>query len=214
LVPNQALAGGSLSAFVAEQAQASGAEHLAPENDVERLLVAIWQELLLIRPIGTDEEFLALGGNSVQVMQMLRMAKARGLGFSVKDVCEAKTVKELARRVSRAAAAVASTPLAQIPPLWPRTLGRTLAASSTPCSIARKGSVLHTLAVWRRLLPSATRFFAFGGATKGWCCAAPQKSPGRVSMCWMLPHWRTRPWLLRNSACFALPDQYLVCRGD
>ncbi len=117
-------AGGSLSAFVAEQAQASGTEHLAPENDVERLLVAIWQELLLIRPIGTDEEFLALGGNSVQVMQMLRMAKDRGLVFSVKDVFEAKTVKELARRVSRTSAAVASnTTRLKIPAFMPAHAG-------------------------------------------------------------------------------------------
>jgi hypothetical protein len=86
-----------------ENRSASAGEQVPPANETERQLVEIWQELLLVRPIGTNEDFLALGGNSVQVMQMLRLAGERGLSFSAREVFEAGTVKELARKVRSAA---------------------------------------------------------------------------------------------------------------
>lgn len=111
-VPGAAAEGASLGSLMRENRAAPAGEHVPPANDTERQLVEIWQELLLVRPIGTNEDFLALGGNSVQVMQMLRLAGERGLSFSAREVFEARTVKELARRVrseapGRAAAAIA-----------------------------------------------------------------------------------------------------------
>lgn len=91
----------SLPSFEVERSQTQSQNYTEPANDIEHDLVNIWQELLLIRPIGTTEEFLSLGGNSVQVVQMLRLAEKKGLHFSVKDVFEAKTVKELAQRVTK-----------------------------------------------------------------------------------------------------------------
>ena len=100
-----ALAGGTAdgAAFssMAEQYEREESDnHVAPTNDVEQHLVDIWQELLLIKPIGITEEFLALGGNSVQIMQMLRLAEEKGIRLTVKDVFEGKTVAELARRAA------------------------------------------------------------------------------------------------------------------
>ncbi len=100
--------GKSLASFGVEVPKDSLEGYAAPENDVERALVEIWQELFFVRPIGVDEEFLALGGNSVQVMQMVRMAEERGLHFSVRDVFEAKTIRGLSLKTSQQAVGAAS----------------------------------------------------------------------------------------------------------
>lgn len=102
-VSGAAVEGASLGSLMRENRSASAGEQVPPANETERQLVEIWQELLLVRPIGTNEDFLALGGNSVQVMQMLRLAGERGLSFSAREVFEAGTVKELAKKVRSAA---------------------------------------------------------------------------------------------------------------
>ena len=93
-------------------------DHVAPTNEVERHLVDIWQELLLIKPIGVTEEFLALGGNSVQIMQMLRLAEEKGIRLTVKDVFEGKTVAELARRAALSSRADAAPARALVLPAY------------------------------------------------------------------------------------------------
>ncbi len=45
-------------------------EHVAPETPLERLLVRIWEDVLDHRPVGLHDDFFALGGNSLHVMQV------------------------------------------------------------------------------------------------------------------------------------------------
>lgn len=70
----------------------------APKGDVERLLVSLWEELLFVDHIGVCDDFVELGGNSIQVMQMVRQAAGMGLTFTSKDVFEAGTIRNLAKR--------------------------------------------------------------------------------------------------------------------
>lgn len=73
--------------------------YVSPETDVERALVTLWQELLFVDHIGIKDDFLELGGNSIQVMQMVRQAASQGLNFTSKDVFDAGNIQELAKRV-------------------------------------------------------------------------------------------------------------------
>lgn len=73
-------------------------------TEVERILVSLWEELLFMDQVGIDDDFVELGGNSIQVMQMVRQAAGLGLSFSSKDVFEAATIRNLAGRVQRSAA--------------------------------------------------------------------------------------------------------------
>jgi NAD(P)-dependent dehydrogenase (short-subunit alcohol dehydrogenase family) len=45
--------------------------YVAPANDVQRALAAIWEELLGIAPIGIDDDFFALGGHSLLATRVL-----------------------------------------------------------------------------------------------------------------------------------------------
>lgn len=73
-------------------------------TEVERMLVSLWEELLFMDQVGIDDDFVELGGNSIQVMQMVRQAAGLGLTFSSKDVFEAATIRKLAARVQRTVA--------------------------------------------------------------------------------------------------------------
>lgn len=78
--------------------------YVAPGTDVERALAQIWQDLLGVDRIGTTDNFFELGGDSVISIQVLARANQAGLKFSPKDVFEAQTIAELARKVREAAA--------------------------------------------------------------------------------------------------------------
>ncbi len=77
----------------------------APATPVERMLADIWRELL---PgggaIGVDDDFLALGGDSIVSLQVSARARQRGWQVSPRDVFEHPTIAALARIAVRAGA--------------------------------------------------------------------------------------------------------------
>lgn len=73
--------------------------HVPPRTAIERALAEIWEELLFVSPIGIHDSFLELGGNSIHIIQIIRMAEAKGFRVTVKDVFEGKTVAGVAARV-------------------------------------------------------------------------------------------------------------------
>ncbi len=46
-------------------------EHVTPGTPLERLFVQVWEEVLGHEPVGLDDDFFALGGNSLHVMHVL-----------------------------------------------------------------------------------------------------------------------------------------------
>ncbi len=54
-----------------------GAGYLAPRDDLEAKLVAIWEELLGVRPIGVRDNFFELGGHSLLAAKLID--RVRGL---------------------------------------------------------------------------------------------------------------------------------------
>nr|WP_276599757.1 non-ribosomal peptide synthase/polyketide synthase [Nannocystis sp. SCPEA4] len=70
---------------------------VAPRTEVERALVAIWEELLEVRPIGIDDDFFALGGHSLLAVRVVSAVKARlGLGLTLATLLQRPTVAALA----------------------------------------------------------------------------------------------------------------------
>ncbi|MEU7895953.1 SDR family NAD(P)-dependent oxidoreductase [Nonomuraea sp. NPDC049152] len=57
-------------------------EYLAPRNDLERQIAAIWQKAMSIQPIGVRDGFFELGGDSVMANQIL-IDVNRALGVTV-----------------------------------------------------------------------------------------------------------------------------------
>lgn len=49
----------------------SGVQYIAPRNDIEQKLVAIWEELLQRENIGIKDDFFALGGHSIKATKLI-----------------------------------------------------------------------------------------------------------------------------------------------
>ena len=75
------------------------AEGRAPRTTVEHQLVGLWQDVLRRERVGIDENFFALGGDSLLAMQMVSRAARVGLALSPKDLFLHQSVAALAVHV-------------------------------------------------------------------------------------------------------------------
>lgn len=66
-------------------------------SDTEKTLCDIWKEVLNLDSICTKDNFFRIGGDSILAMQIVSIAKRKGLIFSVKDVFNAPTIARLAK---------------------------------------------------------------------------------------------------------------------
>lgn len=75
-------------------------EKVAPRGALEAQLVAIWEEVLKVSPIGVTDDFRELGGNSLLAMRLLtRMQAALQRPLSVLALMQAHNIEELARQL-------------------------------------------------------------------------------------------------------------------
>ncbi|ALZ85110.1 non-ribosomal peptide synthetase [Pseudomonas oryzihabitans] len=84
----------------------------APEPGIETELATLWAELLQVGRIGRDDNFFALGGDSILSLQIIARARRLGLVFSPRHLFERQTLAELAPVVQRleAPAEIAAEP--------------------------------------------------------------------------------------------------------
>ncbi len=81
----------------AKPAVESGDEYLPPRDELETNLVAIWEEVLGIRPIGIRTPFFKLGGYSLMIVRLFgRINKALGTSLPITTIFNAPTVELLA----------------------------------------------------------------------------------------------------------------------
>jgi amino acid adenylation domain-containing protein len=79
--------------------------YVAPRNPIEETLAAVWTRVLAVDRVGVEDNFFVLGGDSIRGIQVVALARERGLEVSLQQVVQLATVAELA-----AAAAVAGRP--------------------------------------------------------------------------------------------------------
>ncbi len=74
----------------------------APATDAEQRIVSIIEHLLKVEHVGVDDNFFLLGGHSLLGTQLvLRMREAFGVALGLRDLFEAQTAANLARRVEQ-----------------------------------------------------------------------------------------------------------------
>ncbi len=95
----------------------------APRDEVEAGLVAIWEDVLAVRPVGVLDNFFELGGHSLLAIRLLaRVEEAFGRSLPLSTLFLGSTVEDLARLIREGARPEgAGSPLV---PLQPRGDGR------------------------------------------------------------------------------------------
>jgi len=69
----------------------------APRDEVESRLVAIWEAMLGVKPIGINDNYFELGGHSLLAVKlMLRIEEAFGKNLPIATLLQAPTVEQLA----------------------------------------------------------------------------------------------------------------------
>lgn len=72
-------------------------EYIAPTSDDQRGIVAIWEDILGIQPIGIDDNFFDLGGHSLLAALFLsRLQEELGVRLELKSIFESPTVATIA----------------------------------------------------------------------------------------------------------------------
>ncbi|MQY24882.1 D-alanine--poly(phosphoribitol) ligase subunit 1 [Nocardia sp. RB56] len=92
----------------------------APDTPAERVVAEVLGEVLGVDRVGLDDDFFALGGDSIMSIQVVSRARARGVHFLPRDVFTARTVAALARVAE--AAAESAVPQTGPLPLLPRAV--------------------------------------------------------------------------------------------
>lgn len=83
----------------------SAVEYVAPRNELEQLLVALWQELLNQERVGIHDNFFDLGGDSVKAAMLVsRLRSALDCEVPLLALFEAATIAELANNLDAAEA--------------------------------------------------------------------------------------------------------------
>ncbi|OZF40216.1 non-ribosomal peptide synthetase [Rhodococcus sp. 14-2483-1-2] len=91
---------GKLDRQALPEPQFETAEFRAPTNPVEETVAAVFAEVLAVERVGLDDDFFALGGNSLIATQVVsRLGAALDTQVPVRSIFESPTVQSLARAI-------------------------------------------------------------------------------------------------------------------
>ncbi|WP_420574970.1 amino acid adenylation domain-containing protein [Kordia sp.] len=80
---------------------ASGTEYVAPQNEIEEKLVALWEEALHKNKIGVNDNFFHLGGDSIRGIRIISKIKKRyDVKISLRSFFQNPTIKSLAEDIA------------------------------------------------------------------------------------------------------------------
>ena len=74
-------------------------EYVAPRDELENIFVSIWQKVLDVTRVGLHDDYFALGGDSIRVIQIVYEANRANLAMHAVDLFQNPTVSSLARHV-------------------------------------------------------------------------------------------------------------------
>ena len=111
--------------------------HVAPQTELERQIVGVWQEILDVESMSvTDDFFLNLGGHSLLAARMVTRLRQRiGRTVTVRDAYECPTVRALAERLES----------------LPTDDGVDISAPEAAAGVRGSRAVFHSTPRWERL---------------------------------------------------------------
>jgi thioesterase domain-containing protein/acyl carrier protein len=73
--------------------------YIPPNNEIEKQLAKIWQEILGIELIGIEDDFFIIGGHSLKALRLIEaIQKKLNYNVSINDIYENKTIHMLAQK--------------------------------------------------------------------------------------------------------------------
>jgi len=75
-------------------------DFVPPRTPTEETLAAIWGRVLDVEQVGANDNFFALGGDSIRSLEVLALARERDLAFELQDLFRLRSLSELAAFVA------------------------------------------------------------------------------------------------------------------
>ncbi|WP_431479914.1 non-ribosomal peptide synthase/polyketide synthase [Pseudomonas simiae] len=69
---------------------------VAPEDDLQKAVAAIWSDVLGVEQVGLDDNFFEMGGDSIISIQVVSRARQAGIRLSPRDLFQYQSVRSLA----------------------------------------------------------------------------------------------------------------------
>ena len=86
-----------------------GSRFAAPRNAIEDTLARVWQQVLGCNRVGIYDDYFALGGDSINALQIVNRLHQAGIRLDMRRLFECRTIASLAPLVSTAAADVVAS---------------------------------------------------------------------------------------------------------
>ena len=120
-------------------------DYQPPSNDTEAALAEIWEQVLGLDRVGIDDRFFSLGGDSILSLRVRARAAERGLHFTLPQLFEHQTVRQLAAHLetSEAELAAATAPFALLAPGDREALPAGL-EDAYPLTVLQTGMLFHS----------------------------------------------------------------------
>ncbi|MFF0885028.1 amino acid adenylation domain-containing protein [Streptomyces sp. NPDC003456] len=77
-----------------------GGAYREPRTEAEAIITAAYADVLGMDRVGADDDFFAVGGDSLRSIQVVARARARGLELSTREIFECRTAARLAEVAS------------------------------------------------------------------------------------------------------------------
>ncbi|OIJ87337.1 non-ribosomal peptide synthetase [Streptomyces sp. MUSC 14] len=77
-----------------------GEAYREPRTEAEVIITAAYADVLGVDRVGVDDDFFAVGGDSLRSIQVVARARARGLELSTREIFECRTASRLAEVAS------------------------------------------------------------------------------------------------------------------
>ncbi|RNL80537.1 non-ribosomal peptide synthetase, partial [Halostreptopolyspora alba] len=77
-----------------------GEVYREPRTEIEAIITAAYADVLGVERVGIDDDFFAVGGDSLRSIQVVARARARGLELTTREIFEGRTAARLAEVAS------------------------------------------------------------------------------------------------------------------
>jgi iturin family lipopeptide synthetase C len=77
----------------------TGVQYQPPGNELEKTMVAIWQEVLSVDRVGLDDSYFSLGGDSIKAIQISGRLHNHNLKIDISDLFRYPTIGQLSSHV-------------------------------------------------------------------------------------------------------------------